>query len=99
MQLAAVWRALLTPPTDPGAQHTCEGLVPGSPTSSGLAAITRMAPPAAAANTATASAADPVEARTAASNFRLAMGVLHAKGCVCVYVFVPACVSFFGCFV
>ena len=51
--------------------------------------------PAAEAPTA-AAATDPVEAPTAASNFRLAMGVLHAQGCaefqkVCAYVCVLLC--------
>ena len=82
------------PPHDPGAQHTYEGLLPASRTTRGLATVTRTAPLAAAANTA-AVAADPVEAPTAASIFRLAMGVLHARGCaefhkVCVYVSVLA---------
>ena len=51
-----------------------------SPTTQGLAAFTWMAPVAAATKPA-ASADDPVEAPTAASNYWLAMGVLHALGC------------------
>ena len=93
MQLAPVWSAMLSLPTphyDPVAQHTYEGLMPGSRTNRGLAAVTRTAPPA--ANTAPATnAADPVEAPGPPSSFSQAMGVLHALGCpefqkVCVYV-------------
>ena len=100
MRFAPVWFALLAqptlPPYDPRAQHTYEGLVPGSRTTRGLAAVTRTAPPAAAiADNATA--ADPVEAPCAASNFRQPMGVLHAQVCsisegVCVCVCVCVCV-------
>ena len=99
VQLAPVWSALLSlpiPPYDPAAQHTHEGLVPGSQTTRGLAAVTRTAPPAATtANN--ANAADPVEASSPASSFKRAMGVLHVLGCpefqkvwVCMRVF--ACV-------
>ena len=47
--------------------------MPKSRKTIGFAAVTRMATPAAAA-------ANPVEPPTEASNFRLAMGVLHAQG-------------------
>ena len=87
--------ALPIPHYDPGAKHAYEGLVPGSRTTRGVAAVTRTAPPAASANTAAAAAVNPLEAPTAASNFRLAMGVLHAQGCaefhnICVHVRVLA---------
>ena len=49
----------------------------GSRTTRGLAAVTWTAPLAAAANAAAAAAAGPVDP-TAASNFWLTMGVLHA---------------------
>ena len=97
VQFAPVWSALLslpTPPYDPAAQHTYEGLVPGLRTTRGWAAVTRTPPPA--ANTApTTNAADPVEAPCPAPSFKQAMGVLHALGCpefqkVCVYVCVFA---------
>ena len=70
--------------------------MPRSRTTKGLAAVTRTAIPAARAKPA-AAAANPMEAPTAASNFRLAMGVLHAQGCaefqkVCVYACLLACV-------
>ena len=73
-------------------------MVPRSRTARGLAAVTPTAPPLAPANAA-AAAADPVEAPTAASNFGLAMGVLHAEGCaeiqkVCRYMHVITCVTF-----
>ena len=93
VQLAPVWSALLSlpsPPYDPAPQHTDDGLLPGSRTTRGLAAVTRTAPPT--ANTAPATnAADPVEAPSRVSSFTQAMGVLHAVGCpefqtVCVYV-------------
>ena len=99
VQFAPVWSALLslpTPPYDPAAQHTYEGLVPGSRTTRGLAAVTRTAPPAATrANN--ANAADPVQAPSPASSFRQVRGVLHALGCaqfqkVCVCMRVFACV-------
>ena len=83
VQFAPVWSSLLTlptPPYDPAAHHTYEGLVPGSRTTRGLAAVTRTSPPA--ANTAPATnAADPAEAPNPASSFRQAMGLLHALGC------------------
>ena len=64
MQFAPMCCALMslpTPPYNPAAQHTHEGLVPGPHTTRGLAPITRTAPPAATtANT--TNAADPVEA-------------------------------------
>ena len=80
--------------------HTPKGLVLGSWTTRGLAAVTRAAAPAAPAKAA-ATAADPSEAPTAASKLWLAMGVLNAQGCahfqkVCVYVRVLACVLSFG---
>ena len=84
-----------TPPNDPAAQHTYEGLVPGSCTTRGLAAVTRTPPPPPAATTAnTTNAAGLGEAPSPASSFRHAMGVLHALGCptfkkvcVCMCVF------------
>ena len=83
VQFAPVWSALLslpTPPYDPAAQHTYEGLVPGSRTTRGLAAVTQRGP--LEANTAPATnAANPVEAPSPASSFMQAMGVLYALGC------------------
>ena len=83
-------------PYDLGPKHTYDGLVPRYRTTSGLATVPRTAFPAAAANT-TAAAIDPLGAPIAASDFRLAMGVVPAHGCaefqkVCVYVCVLACV-------
>ena len=88
--------ALRTPPYDPRAHETYKGLVLASPTTQGLAAFTWMAPVAATTKPA-ASADDPVEAPTAAPNYWLAMGVVHALGCpqfhrVCVYACVLECV-------
>ena len=74
--------------------------MPGCRTTRGLAAATQMAAPAAVAKrAAAAAAADPVGAATTASNFRLAMGVLHAQGRlefqkVCVYACLLACFIF-----
>ena len=48
VQFAPVWSAVLslpTPPYDPMAHHTYEGLVPESRTGRGLAAVTRTPPP------------------------------------------------------
>ena len=99
VQFAPVWSCMLSLPTpryDPAAQHTYNGLRPGSRTTRGLGAVTRMALPAATtANN--AHAADPVEAPSPASSFTQAMGVLHAPGCpkfqkVCVCMCVFACV-------
>ena len=96
MHFALVSCALLAlppPPYDPAAQHTYEGLVPGSRTTRGLATVTRTAP-LAAAITANTNATDPVHALGPASSFRQAMGVPHAlsrapfqKVCVCMRVF------------
>ena len=72
--------ALPTPPYNPGAHHTYEGLVPGSRTTRGLAAVNRTAPPVAAI-AANASVANPVEAPRAASNLWQAIGVLHPLEC------------------
>ena len=70
--------ALPSPSYDPGAEHTHQGLVLEARTTRGLAPVTQTAPPAAAANTAAAVAADTVEAPTTATNFWLAVGVLLA---------------------
>ena len=68
------------PPYNPAAHHTYEGLVHGSRTTRGLAAVTRTAPPATTtANS--ANAANPVEAPSPPSSFRQAMGLLHALAC------------------
>ena len=106
VQFTPVWYAVLSLPTspyDPAAQHTYEGLVPGSRTTRGLAAVTRT-PPRAAHTAPAASAADLVDAPSPASSFRQAMGVLHALGCakfqkVCVYLRVFVFVSILGRFV
>ena len=62
VQFAPVWSALRSlptpPPHDPAAQHTYEGLVLGSRTTRGLAAVTWTAPPAATTSN-NANAADP----------------------------------------
>ena len=106
VQFASVWFALLslpTPPPNPAAQHTYEGLMPGLRTTRGLVAVTQTAPPAATtANN--ANAADPVEAPSPASSFKQAMGLLHALGCpelqkVCVCMRVFVCVQFSGHFI
>ena len=72
------WPTLLALPNpiyDPGAQHTCEGLVAGSRgTNKGVAAVVRQP------KTTRTPTADPVEAPTASAAFRAAMGAVQAQG-------------------
>ena len=79
MQFAPVWLIPLALPS-PHYNPAAKGLVPGSRTTRGWAAVTQTIAPAAAGNAA-AAASDPEEAPTAASNFQLAVGVVHAQGC------------------